>query len=280
MKVDVVKKTGGPKGRRGSNPLLGTSQNRFHRHTYIIERNAYTVKTSRHKRVICEKCDQQITVANIKKHINACRGIPPKSHISLSIEERKSIPDSCQACGKKFKNVYSAAGHRGHCKVLHPQIDINSKIGDRFGDARAWSKDKILKPLDQVLIENSTYSTGYVKKIVLKLALREYKCEICGITEWQGSSITLELDHINGKNRDHRIENIRLLCPNCHSQTDNFRGRNVNKNRTQISDELLKEALLSEPSIRKALIKVGLSPMGGNYQRCHELLLQINSGEQ
>ena len=54
----------------------------------------------------------------------------------------------------------------------------------------------------------------------------EYKCALCGISEWQGQPLSLQLDHINGKHNDHRIENLRFLCPNCHSQTETYAGKN------------------------------------------------------
>lgn len=58
----------------------------------------------------------------------------------------------------------------------------------------------------------------------------EYKCACCGNTgEWNGRPLVLQLDHINGDNCDNRLENLRFLCPNCHSQTDTFAGRNCKK---------------------------------------------------
>jgi hypothetical protein len=69
-------------------------------------------------------------------------------------------------------------------------------------------------------IHDHFIGTGQLKKRILKY--KENKCECCGITEWNNSPITLQLHHINGNRCDNRLENLQLLCPNCHSQTDNF----------------------------------------------------------
>jgi hypothetical protein len=82
-------------------------------------------------------------------------------------------------------------------------------------------------PLNDILIENSTYSnTGSLKLRLIKSGLLQNKCYICGLMpEWNGKYLTLVLDHKNGFHIDNRIENLRLLCPNCNSQTDTFCGR-------------------------------------------------------
>lgn len=83
-------------------------------------------------------------------------------------------------------------------------------------------------PLDNILIKNSSYaSIAHLKKRLLKNKLLTYQCYDCELTEWRGKPISLQLDHINGISNDHRIENLRLLCPNCHSQTDTFAGKNI-----------------------------------------------------
>lgn len=82
--------------------------------------------------------------------------------------------------------------------------------------------------IEEILIENSSYSNiRSLKNRLIKEGLLEYRCEKCGNAgEWLGQPLSLQLDHINGKNNDHRIENLRFLCPNCHSQTNTYSGKN------------------------------------------------------
>ena len=78
--------------------------------------------------------------------------------------------------------------------------------------------------------------SGY--KIVRRL-LRlgwDYHCAECGINEWRGRPLRLHLDHINGISNDNRFENLRLVCPNCHSQTDTYCGRNRKKRQGPVAE--------------------------------------------
>jgi Zn finger protein HypA/HybF involved in hydrogenase expression/ribosomal protein S14 len=70
----------------------------------------------------------------------------------------------------------------------------------------------------------------HVKNRILRDSLIEYKCQRCHITHWEGEELSLHLDHINGINNDNRLENLRFLCPNCHSLTDTYCAKNKNKN--------------------------------------------------
>jgi hypothetical protein len=72
------------------------------------------------------------------------------------------------------------------------------------------------------------YNSYKLKLKLYKEGIKENRCEICGINEWQGKKISLHLDHINGNNSDHRLENLRILCPNCHSQTPTYSQKKRN----------------------------------------------------
>ena len=100
----------------------------------------------------------------------------------------------------------------------------------------------------------------------------EYKCQICGIFEWLGKKLTLHLDHISGDNSDHRFENLRLLCPNCHSCTATYCGRNnkFGTHKKKVSDEDLLNAMKKAKNPIEALDSVGLVG-ADNYTRVYRL---------
>ena len=98
-------------------------------------------------------------------------------------------------------------------------------------DGQGWNKGLKFIPKEAaetntLLVKNSTYQSFKLKKRLLKEGIKEHRCEKCGNTEWLGKPIPLELHHINGDNTDNRLENLQMLCPNCHSLTDNYRGKN------------------------------------------------------
>jgi hypothetical protein len=103
-----------------------------------------------------------------------------------------------------------------------------SKIS--YGHLKKYKYNFLTKkpiPLKYVLVNGSTYSTKDLKKRLIAANILKEKCYICGLTNvWNKKKLVLVFDHINGNNNDHRLKNIRLLCPNCNSQTPTFSGRN------------------------------------------------------
>lgn len=72
------------------------------------------------------------------------------------------------------------------------------------------------------------YPTYKLKNRLLEAGLFEHQCSICGISEWMGKPIVIELDHIDGT-KNHSLTNLRMLCPNCHSQTDTYKSKNIGR---------------------------------------------------
>lgn len=106
-------------------------------------------------------------------------------------------------------------------------------------------------------------------------ALRGWRCENCGLTEWQGQKIPLEVHHIDGDELNSVLENLQVLCPNCHALTNNYKGKNQKKqDGLKVSEEVLVEALREAPNIRQALLRVGLTAKGANYTRANELIIK------
>jgi hypothetical protein len=72
-----------------------------------------------------------------------------------------------------------------------------------------------------------------IKRHLLKAGIIVNRCDLCGLSEWRGHPLSIQIDHVNGIRDDHRLENLRMLCPNCHSQTDTFAARNIRKSNGQ-----------------------------------------------
>ena len=106
----------------------------------------------------------------------------------------------------------------------------------RFGCSRsAWQEAvrtgritprSTVIPIEELLSKGRRCSRGHLKGRLLKAGLKEERCEECGLAEWRGRPLRITLHHVNGDGYDNRLENLRFLCPNCHSQTPNFAGRN------------------------------------------------------
>ena len=112
-------------------------------------------------------------------------------------------------------------------KIAEWNIDISQFDRTR----KAKNKSKLLRHekylIEDILIQDSPITQKVLRGYIERHKLLHYTCQICGCDgNCQGGHIALELDHINGDNKDNRLENLRYLCPNCHAMTVTYRGRN------------------------------------------------------
>lgn len=123
----------------------------------------------------------------------------------------------------------------GNWRTLRLWIDRWGIATDHF-DSRAAQREGLRRrpqPLEEIMVEGSTYSRNHLKDRLYREGLKARRCEICGQGEmWRGRPMGLVLDHINGIRNDHRLDNLQILCPNCAATLDTHCGR---KNRLEVA---------------------------------------------
>ena len=146
----------------------------------------------------------------------ACYKQKTKEELEHLVNESKTFAEFMRKLGYESHKGASSSYLRKYLNEIG--VDIS-----KFSKTNIYNFSHPKSELKDVLVNESTYTNlSSLKKRILQEGLIEYKCSECGITEWNGKPIVLQLDHINGDNRDHRLENLRLLCPNCHSQTETY----------------------------------------------------------
>lgn len=121
---------------------------------------------------------------------------------------------------KNIKNLIKSNG-----------LDTSHMLGKAWLKGSKNPHKKCKYKTSEVFSANSPYRGASVKlkNRYIKEFNVPYRCSECGISQWRGKKIVLQIDHINGVNDDNRNDNLRLLCPNCHSMTETYCGKNAKK---------------------------------------------------
>ena len=136
------------------------------------------------------------------------------------VEESHTYADVCRKIGWKPQG-----GNYRYVKKYIKELELDTSHFTMKGRINSGVKYNE-KNVEDYLTTNSYVKADRLKWKLFSTGLKEYKCEKCGRTHWEGEQISLQLHHINGDNTDNRLENLQILCPNCHSQTDNYCGAN------------------------------------------------------
>lgn len=143
-----------------------------------------------------------------------------RSYTDRQLFELVPLVDSFRSLCRKLELAEGGAGYTNLQKVVKRlEIDTSHFVRKKLPKNKTDLQD---------VFSNSVYLySSHLKKRMIKEGYFEEKCYRCERTEWEGQRIPLELEHINGKSRDNSLDNLTLLCPNCHALTNTYRGRNI-----------------------------------------------------
>jgi 5-methylcytosine-specific restriction endonuclease McrA len=181
-------------------------------------------------------------------------------------EEASSMADASRKLNMSFNSFKRKATKLGCYKT-----------NQNWSKGKSVLNDNRINSKHLLFVENSTASREYIKGLIIKHNLIEYRCFECGLkNEWNGKVLSLQLDHINGIRNDNRISNLRFLCPNCHTQTETYCSKNKSITVNCLNKPLIIEEANNVNSLTQLLRKLGLCETQSNRRQIKKILADSN----
>lgn len=169
---------------------------------------------------------------------------------------------------KAMENCLTMAGV---ARAVGIEYKTLKKYAVKFGlfKPNQAGKNCYVKNINDIINGNILINKSTLKKRLIDEKILEYKCNKCGIDSWNESAITLELDHIDGNKKNNKLTNLRLLCPNCHSQTITYRGMN----KIFMDKNIIESELINASNMAQLCIRLGISNRGKETKHKLEKIL-------
>lgn len=163
-------------------------------------------------------------------------GMPRKRYSRMRLDEAnlRDLAASCASVSEMMRRSGTLVGGGSHASIKSALLKYGIAIpnGHNVNRGPRYVPPVILvarrqKVIDSLTVRAAAVGTDALKKSLFRYEIKEKRCESCGITEWMGRPAPLELHHLNGVRLDNRLENLQILCSNCHALTETYCGRNV-----------------------------------------------------
>ena len=204
------------------------AQQNYTKEEFIDAYNSSTTKTElllklglspESTKVIYNRCEEYgLDISKLRTHIN----------YKISDEEFTEIVKKSTSKRQALIEL-GVVPKGGNYAVFDKRVEkLNLDISHFTG--QGWNKGQTIgpkRPIEDYLSNKYSITSNKLRRRLIHEEYFEQKCYKCGNTEWNGEPIPLELEHINGNHQDNSLENLTILCPNCHAQTDTYRGKNI-----------------------------------------------------
>jgi Zn finger protein HypA/HybF involved in hydrogenase expression len=162
---------------------------------------------------------------------------------SWTDEMLRNAVEASFSCAATLRALGLRPRGSNYASIKRRIADLSLETSHWTGQAHLRGKPNlhvVRRPLQELLRKGTRFASGKLRRRLISAGLFEPRCQSCGLSEWAGEPIPLELDHIDGDTENNELQDLRVICPNCHAQTPTYRGRNTRYAHIPQVDEILK----------------------------------------